>query len=114
MFECENIGDYHDLYLKCDAILLAYVFKKLRTLLKDTFELDQTHYYSAPNISWDAMLKTTKAELDLLTDIVMLLFCEKAIRGGFNGIGEKRYMNAINPYLADYDSTKTSNCFWMS
>ena len=88
-FECGNIGDYHDLYLKCDTILLAYVFEKFRTLFKDTFELDPTNTYSAPNLSWDAMLKTTKAELDLLTDIDMLLFCEKAIRGGFNGIGEK-------------------------
>ena len=54
-----------------------------------TFELDPTHYYSAPNIYWDAMLKTTEAELDLLSDIDMLLFCEKAIRRGLNGIGEK-------------------------
>ena len=53
------------------------------------------------------MLKTTKAEIDLLTDIDMLLFCEKAIRGALNGIGEKRHMKASNPYLNDHDSSKT-------
>ena len=106
--EYENIGDYHDLYLKCNTKLLAYVFEKFRTLFRDTLELDPIHNYSATNISWDALLKTTKAELDLLTDIDMLLFCEKAIRRGLNGIAEKRYMKANNPYLADYDSTKPS------
>ena len=91
-FECENIGDCHDFDQKCDKILLADVFEKFRTLFWNTFELDPTHYYSAPKTSWDAMRKTTKAELDLRTDIDMLLFCEKEIRRGPNDIGQKLYM----------------------
>ena len=54
------------------------------------------------------MLKTTKVKLDLLSDIEMLLFCERAIRGGLNGIGEKRYMKANNKYLHDFDEEKPS------
>ena len=54
------------------------------------------------------MLKTTKVKLDLLSDIDMLLFCERAIRGGLNGIGEKRYMKANNKYLDDFDEEKQS------
>ena len=54
------------------------------------------------------MLKTTKVKLDLLSDIEMLLFCERAIRGGLNGIGVKRYMKANNKYLHDFDEEKPS------
>ena len=77
----QDIGSYHDLYLKSDVALLAVVFESFRNLFKKNFDLDPCHYYSAPNISWDAMLKTTKIELDLLSDIDILLFCEEAISG---------------------------------
>ena len=59
-------------------------------------------------MSWDVMLKTTEVKLDLLSDIDMLLFCERAIRGGLNGIGEKRYIKANNKYLDDFDEEKPS------
>ena len=52
------------------------------------------------------MLKTTEVKLDLLSDIDMLLFCERTIRGGLNEIGEKRYMNANNKNLRDFDEEK--------
>ena len=106
-FHCENIGDYHDLYFKCETLILADVFVKFCNLFKDVFDLDATFYFSTPNISWDAMLKTTKTEIVLLTNIDMIPFCEKAIGGGLNGIGEKRYIKINNPYLIDYDSSKT-------
>ena len=108
MFGCKNFGDYLMLYLKTDVILHADVFQKCRRLFDQVYGLDPCHYYSAPNISWDAMLKTTKVKLDLLSDIDMLLFCERAIRGGLNGIGEKRYMKANNKYLHDFDEGKPS------
>ena len=103
---CKNFGDYLMLYLKTDVILLADVFEKCRRLFHQVYGLDPCHYYSAPNISWDAMLKTSKVKLDLLSGIDMLLFCERAIRGGLNGIGEKRYMKANNKYLHDFDEGK--------
>ena len=90
MFGCKNFGDYLMLYLKTDVILLADVFEKCRRLFEQVYGLDTCPYYSAPNISWDAMLKRTEVQLDLLSDIDMLLFCERAIRGGLNGIVEKR------------------------
>ena len=108
MFGCKKLGDYLMLYLKTDVILLADVFEKCRRLFDQVYGLDPCHYYSAPNISWDAMLKTTKVKLDLLSDIDMLLFCERAIRGGLNGIGEKQYMKANNKYLHDFDEEKPS------
>ena len=108
-FKCQNIGDYHDLYLKSDVLLLADVFETFRNIFKENYDLDPCHYYSAPNVSWDAMLKTTGVELELLNDIDMLLFIEKSLRGGLNGIGEKRYIKANNHYLSDFDEKKTLN-----
>ena len=108
MFGRKKVGDYHILYLKTDFVLLADIFEKCRRLYDQVYGLDPCRYYSAPNISWDAMLKTTKVKLDLLSDIDMLLFCERAIRGGLNGIGEKQYMKANNKYLHDFDEEKPS------
>ena len=107
-FGCKSMGDYHDLYLQSDVLLLADVFESFRKLFKDTYCSDPCHYYSTPNISWDAMLKTTGISLELLSDIDMLLFCEKAIRGVLNGIGEKRFMKANIEYVPDYDRARPS------
>ena len=113
IFGCKNFGDYLMLYLKTDVILLADVFEKCRRLFDQVYGLNPCHYYSAPNFSWDAKLKTTEVKLDLLSDVDMLLFCERAIRGGLNGIGEKRYMKANNKYLDDFDEGKRTDFFWM-
>ena len=103
-----NCVDYLMLYVKTDVILLANVFEKYRKLFDQVYELDPCHYYSAPNFSWEAMLKRTDVKLDLISDIDMLLFCERAMRGGLNGIDEKRYMKAKNKYLDDFDEEKPS------
>ena len=108
MFDCKNFGDYLMLYLKTDVILLADVFEKNRRLFDQVYGLEPCHYYSAPNISWDAMLKRTEVKLDLRSHMDTLLFCERAIRGGLNGIGEKRYMKANNKYLDDFNEEKPS------
>ena len=61
--------DYHDLYLKCGILLLAYVFddvfEKFRYNSLKNYGLCASHYLSAPALSWDAMLNMTKVELDL-------------------------------------------------
>ena len=106
MLGCKSFGDYLILYLRTDVILLADVFEKWRRLFDQVYGLNPCHYYSAPNISWDAMLKTTELKLDLLSDVDMLLFCERAIRGSLNGIGEMRYMKANNKQLDDFDDEK--------
>ena len=62
--------EYHDLYLKTD-VLLADVFENFRNVCLTTYELDPTHYYTAPELSWDAMLKHTQVQLELIDDIDM-------------------------------------------
>ena len=74
-------GDYHDLYLKIDVLLLADVFEKFISTCLDYYRLDPCHYFSSPGLSWDAMLKMTGTELDLISDIHMHLFIEKGMRG---------------------------------
>ena len=101
LFACKDFGDYHDLYLRIDVFILADVFETFRNVCLKVYNLDPAHFFSAPNLSWDAMLITIRAEIGLLTDIEMLLFCERAIRGGVNGIGALRHFKANNPDTND-------------
>ena len=52
----KRMKDYHDLYLKCDVLLLVDVFEKLRNNSLKNYELCPSHYLSAPTLSWDAVL----------------------------------------------------------
>ena len=82
MFEIENMGENHDLYVLSDTLLLADVFGNFRDKCIEIFELDPAHFLSAPGLAWQACLKKLKVNLELLTDIDMLLMVEKGIRGG--------------------------------
>lgn len=104
-FDCENIGEYMELYLKADVLLLTDVFENFRAVCKNIYKLDPSHYFTAPGLSWDAMLKITKVELDLLTDLEMYNFCKKGIRGGIVQCS-KRHTIANNKYLVDFDESK--------
>ena len=101
-FNCKTIGDYHDLYLKTDVVLLADVFQNFRKVCMNAYKLDPLHYYTAPGLSWDALLKLTKIDLELLTDIDQHLFIEKGMRGGISMVS-KRHAKANNPLVADYN-----------
>ena len=79
-FNCEHLGDYHDLYLKTDVLLLADVLGDFRRVCLGSYKLDPAHYISAPGLSWDAMLKRTGVKLDLLSDVNMYQFIEKGMR----------------------------------
>ena len=72
-FEIKNLGEYHDLYVQCDTFLLADVFENFRNKCIEIYKLDPAHFLSAPGLALQARLKKTKAELELLTDIDMLL-----------------------------------------
>ncbi len=101
-FNCETMRDYHNLYLKTDVLLLADVMTEFRKTCKKTYGLDALHYYTSPGLAWDAMLKYTEIELDLLSDSDMYLMIEKGIRGGVSSI-MKRYSKANHKYLKDYN-----------
>jgi len=68
VFGCENLGDYHDLCVTRDALLLADVFENFRKVCMKKYGLDPAHYYSSPGLCWDALLKKIGVELELLTD----------------------------------------------
>ena len=106
-FKCQTIQDYHDLYLKTDVLLLADVFENFRKTSLKYYKLDPCHYYTVPGLAWDACLKVTKQELQLLTDYDMLMMFEKGIRGRITHIS-KRYAEANNKYMKDFDKTKPS------
>jgi len=76
-FKCKNLGEYSDLYLKIDIMLLADVFENFRDLCLTTYTLDPAFYYTCPGFSFDAMLKHTSMKLELLHDYDMLLMIEK-------------------------------------
>ena len=80
------MGQYHDLYLKSDVLLLADIFENFREQYLDTYGLDPAHYVSLPSSSWDAMLKMTGVRLDLISDVDMFNFIEKGMRVGISTI----------------------------
>ena len=75
----ENLGGYHDLYVQIDTLLLVDVFENFRNKCIEIYELDPNHFLSVPGLAWQACLKKTEVELELLTDIDMLLMVEKGI-----------------------------------
>ena len=81
-FNCNPIRDYHHLYLKSDVLLLADVFDNFRKTCLHHYNLDPAYYYTSPGLAWDACLKETGQELQLLHDYDMLMMFEKGIRGG--------------------------------
>ena len=92
--------DYHNAYLKLDVLLLADVFQQFRKLSLDIYGLDPAHFYTLPSLSWEACLKHTKVELELLTDDEMYLFLESSIRGGISTITH-RHAVANNQYMEE-------------
>ena len=106
-FKCQSIRDYHDLYLKSDVLLLADVFENFRRTCLKHYKLDPAHYYTSPGLAWDACLKETGQQLELLCDYDMLMMFERGIRGGMTHIA-KRYSEANNKYMKNFDPNKPS------
>ena len=97
-FETKTLEDYHNLYDKLDVLLLADVFENFRNICIENYDLDPAHYYTAPGLAWDAVLKITDVRLELLSDIDMLLMVENGIRGGVSTVSN-RYGKANNVYI---------------
>ena len=106
-FNLKNMGEYHDLYLQSDILLLADVFENFRKACLEYYKLDPCHYFTSPSLAWDAMLKMTNIKLELMTDIDMFQFIEKGLRGGISYIAN-RYGEANNKYMKEYDEKAPS------
>ena len=81
-FNINNLGEYHDLHVRSDTLLLADIFENFRQSCLEKYELDLAHFVSLPGLAWQACLKKTNVELELLTDYDMVLVVEEGIRGG--------------------------------
>ena len=103
----KTMKDYHDLYLKCDVLLLADFFEKCKNNSLNNHGLCPGHYLSAPASSWDSMLNMTKVELENIPDPAMYIFSEKCTRGRVSYISNI-YRKANNKYLKIYDPRQES------
>ena len=101
-FKMKTFKDYHELYNDSDVLLLADVFENFRDLCLKIYKLDPVYYYTAPGLAWDACLKMTNINLELLSNLDMLLMVEKGIRGGISIISN-RYGEANNKYMKGFN-----------
>ena len=108
VFKIRDLGEYHDLYLRTDVLLLADVFESFRGTCLEYYRLDPCHYFSAPGLSWDALLRMTKINLDLISDVNQQLFIEKGMRGGISYIAH-RHAVANNKYMKNYNPERESS-----
>ena len=108
VFEIKNLGEYHDLYVQSDTLLLAGVYKNFRNMFLDKYEVDPIYFVSAPGLAWEASLKKIGVKLVLLTDYDMILIIEKRIRGGLCQ-ATHRYAKPNNKYMKNYDKNIESS-----
>ena len=113
VFGMRTFGEYHDLYLKCDVLLLYDIFEKFIDTCLEYYGLDPCHYFSSPGLAWDAMLKMSGVRLRLIDDMDMHLFIERGMRGGISYIA-KRYCRANNEFVKGYDRSleKSFITYW--
>ena len=104
-FNIKNLGEYHDLYVQGDTLLLADVFENFRDMCLNMYGLDPVYFLSAPGLAWQACLKKTGVKLELINDIDMLLMIEKGIRGGICHSIHRR-AKANNKYMKYYEKEK--------
>lgn len=107
-FNIQTMRDYTELYLKTDVLLLADIFENFRDNSIKLYKLDPAHYFTLPGYSWDCMLKTTKVNIELFTDIDKVTFVERGLRGGISQCS-LRYCKANNKYLEDFDPNESSS-----
>ena len=106
-FNLKTMGQYHDLYLKSDILLLADAFENFRTTCLRYYYIDPFHYFTSPGLSWDAMLKMTDIKLELMTDIDMFQFIEKGMPGGISYIFWQIW-KANYKYMKNFDERAPS------
>ena len=108
-FDIKNMGEYHDLYLKTDVLLLTDIFENFRDVCMKYYGLDPAYYYTLPNFAFDAMLKMTGVEIDLIYDQEMYEMIEAGLRGGMCMVSTKK-VEANNQYMGEeYDKNRESS-----
>ena len=108
-FNIKSLGEYHDLYLETDVLLVTDVYESFRKQCLTDYELDPAHYYTLPNFAWDAMLVKTGIELELLHDEEVYKMIEQGLRGGMCQVSVRK-ITANNKYMGDtYDETKPTS-----
>ena len=91
-----SLGDYHDLYLRTDVVLLPNVFEAFRDTCVKHYSLDPAHFYTAPGLAWKACLRKTGVRLELLTDSDILLMFERGIQEGLCRLSIDTHLRTIN------------------
>ncbi|KFM58434.1 hypothetical protein X975_13863, partial [Stegodyphus mimosarum] len=108
-FKCKNFADYLELYQSVDVVLLAEVFLSFRRTALKYYELDPVHFVTAADSTWNAGLKLTKIELQLLNNVNDYIWFENQMRGGICLLGT-RHKVANNPYIRDsFNPQKPTN-----
>ena len=108
-FNLKNMGEYHDLYLTTDVLLLTDIFENFRKLCMNYYGLDPAYYYTLPNFAWDAMLLQTGITIDMAYDLDMYEMIEKGLRGGITQVAKKK-VEANNKYMGkSYDKNKETS-----
>ncbi|XP_054277901.1 uncharacterized protein LOC128996535 [Macrosteles quadrilineatus] len=106
-FNIKDLGQYSDLYLLTDVLLLTDIFEHFRDASLKSHQLDPAYYITLPSYSWDCMLKNTNIKLETIQDHDIYLFFENGIRGGISQCMKRRSV-ANNRYCAGYDPSKRS------
>ena len=108
VFEINNLGEYHELYVQSDTLLLADVYENFRNMFLEKYQLDSAYFVSTPGLAWQVCLKKTRVKLELITDYDMILMIEKGIRGRIFQ-ATHRYAKANNKYMKNYDKNIESS-----
>ena len=105
LFKLKDLGGYHDPYVRADTAQLSDDFENFRSLCLKEYDLDSTYFVSTPGLAFEAMLKITRAKIEVFTDIDMILMTVKAIGGGLTQV-VKKHAIANNKYLRTDDRSK--------
>ena len=108
VFKIRNVTEYHNLYAQSDTLLLADLFESFRDKYIEIYDLDPTNFLTATGSAWQACLKESKIELELISDIDMLLMVENGIRGRICQTTH-RYAKSNNKYMKNYDKNIESS-----
>ncbi|XP_049872417.1 uncharacterized protein LOC126380040 [Pectinophora gossypiella] len=107
-FSLTNMGEYTDLYLITDVLLLTDIYENFRLTCKQYYQLDPAFYLTAPSLSFDAMLLKTGVRLELVTDLEIYRMIQQGIRGGVC-MCSKRHVKANHKYLETFDPSHPSS-----